>query len=240
MCGRYTLTQAEKALGRLIPLEEWKQIWEGRWQRFNVAPTQQMPIVFSREGRRVPAIMRWGFVPFYERDKPKPQAMINARSETIVSKAAFKRAAQKQRCLVPADGFFEWKRDGKDKTPYYFTLRGDEPFAFAALWEPATATLPAGFLLLTTGPNELMAPIHDRMPVIVQTERYDEWLSNEPLDADGFAQLCSAYPASEMAARPISSLVNSPKNDGPEILALPAEMPPKFSREDLTGQGELF
>lgn len=246
MCGRYTLQRAEKALGRVIPQDEWESIWEGKWihHRFNVAPTQHMPIVLSKGGRRAPAVMRWGFVPFYEREKPKPQALINARSETIATKAPFKRATQSQRCLVPADGFFEWKREGERKTPFYFTLRDEEPFVIAGLWESAGGNAAEGYLLLTTAPNELMASIHDRMPVILHPEAWDEWLAPEPLSAERLAQLCTAYPAEEMSARPVSALVNSARNDSPEILTAPAtaeeEMPKKIARGDLSGQAELF
>ena len=245
MCGRYTLQQAEKALNRVIPIDEWIRIWVGEWihHRFNVSPTQKMPVVTASDGRRTPHQMRWGFVPFYARAQPKPQALINARSETILVKTPFKRAAHKQRCLVPADGFFEWKRDGDRRQPYYFTLRDEEPFAFASLFEPATDTLPAGYLLLTTRPNCLMEPVHDRMPVILQPDAYDEWLANEPLPDDRLMQLCAPYPAEEMMRRAVSPLVNSPRNDSPEVLAafpdVPVPLPDKITPADLSGQGEL-
>ena len=169
MCGRYTLRRADKAI-ELATGEPSRLEWR---ERFNVAPTQEMPVVRVRDGSRVVEAMRWGFVPFYERKKEKPRALINARSETIAVKAPFKRAAQRQRCLVPADGFLEWRREERSKTPFFVHLVSDEPFAFAGLWEPAAGEIPAGYLILTTVPNALMERIHNRMPVILRPKDYE-------------------------------------------------------------------
>ncbi len=206
MCGRYTLKRRDQAL-----LKVAGQTAAGP-DRFNVAPTQVMPVVLG-DGQRLIVEMSWGLIPFYARGDAKPKALINARSETALAKPAFKRSVFHRRCLVPADGFYEWERTEPVKTPWFIQLREEEPFAFAAIYEQGS-----GYCLLTTAPNALMSKIHNRMPVIVRPEHYELWLAPGEISVGDFARVCEPYDAVSMIARPASRLVNSPKNDGPEVL----------------------
>jgi putative SOS response-associated peptidase YedK len=206
MCGRYTLKRRDEALMHVAG-----KTLDGP-PRYNVAPTQTMPVVLG-DGERSVVEMPWGLVPFYARNAEKPKALINARSETALAKAAFKRSVHRRRCLAPADGFFEWEKTEPVKTPWVIGLRDDAPFAFAAIYEEQS-----GYCLLTTAPNALMSKIHDRMPVIVRPEHYDLWLAPGEISAADFARVCEPFDATAMVARTVSRLVNSPKNDGPEIL----------------------
>ena len=184
--------------------------------------------------------MRWGLIPYWEKsDKPKI-APINAKSEEAVNKPIFKQSVQKRRCLVPADGFYEWLRldEGKFKVPYDIRLKGGRPFVMAGIFEKATETRPATFAILTTGPNDLMRKIHDRMPAILDDEEAKRWLRLGDITPEEVAAVTAPYPADDMEANPISSLVNSPRNDGPEILEPVAFNPPPPVSTPV--QGELF
>lgn len=139
----------------------------------------------------------------------------NARSETAEKFSAFKQGVARRRCLVPACGFYEWQEVGKVKWPHLFTLRAGEPFAFAGIWEPGEGDTPETFSILTTAPNALVAPIHDRMPVILTPEAMPRWLGSEPLAAEAFAELTRAVPAEAMAERAVSRFVGNTRNEGP-------------------------
>lgn len=217
MCGRYTLQDPEavaeaiRALGAAphdIP------------RRYNGAPTQQMPVVIQKAEALEQVILKWGIVPFFARKEAKPLQLINARSETAVEKPSFRQGIQKRRCVIPADGFFEWKRhpDGKSKTPYYIRLKGGRPFWIAGIYEEEAAPIPAGFLLLTTGPNALMEPIHDRMPVILTEEEARDWVRPGAITPESVAKACDSFPADQMEATPVSSVVNNARNDVPECV----------------------
>jgi putative SOS response-associated peptidase YedK len=216
-------------------------------QRFNVAPSQVvLTIAADKSGAPQLHQMKWGFVPYWEKS-PKPAiAPVNARSEEAFNKRMFSHAVQRRRCVIPADGFYEWKRDLTSKQPFDISLTGDRPFFFAGIYEAATELRPETFLLFTTKPNELMATIHDRMPAIIDGDKARQWIAPGPITEDSFVAMTESFPASEMKARPISSLVNSPKNDGPEVLANPepSPLPAKISRASLSApegiQGELF
>ncbi len=172
--------------------------------RFNIAPTQRVPVV-TGAGRLEP--MTWGIVPAWAKEQSK--ALINARAETIREKRTFKAAFSLRRCLLPADGFYEWRR--VDKRPYLLTLRGDAPFAIGAIWEPGEGV--GRCCLLTTFPNALLNPIHDRMPVIVRAEDWAEWLSPAELGGGSFERITTPYDAGEMSAVAVSPLVNSGRID---------------------------
>jgi putative SOS response-associated peptidase YedK len=191
----------------MLPFEEFTE--RPRW---NVAPSQLMPIVHLDEESR-PAIYaaRWGFIPAWAKDRPKVQP-INARADSVATSGLFRSAFQRRRCLVPADGFYEWRATGKAKQPFFFRRKDDELFAFAGLWDRWT---PGGsdetvetFTIITTSPNEIAAPIHNRMPVILRPEDYLTWLG-----AEGLEPLLAPCRAAEMEAFPVSKFVNSPKND---------------------------
>lgn len=225
MCGRYTLTRQEvvveelqAAIGASAQSEWWKP-------RFNVAPTQPAPVVTLRDGVRTIEMMRWGLVPHWAAGKDnKAPLMINARIEGVDTKPVFRDALARRRCLVPADGFFEWKRAGLGKgekpKPMYFHPRGRRLFAFAGLW--ARARTDAGEQLsfaIVTGPaNELVSRIHDRMPVVLSPDIYDAWL-DPGLDADGARALLGVPPVDDWIAEPVSTQVNSANNDEPSCIA---------------------
>ena len=200
MCGRYRLKDPKRAFAWLevVPQADFLP-------RFNIAPTQQVPVVNSAGSLEA---MQWGMVPAWRGEPAK--VLINARSETIREKRTFKKAFAQRRCLVPADGFYEWRR--VDKRPYLFELAGQAPFAIGGIWEPGEDTSRC-CLLLTTAANSLLASIHDRMPVIVRTEDRDEWLANGELGEVGFQRMTKPYSPEEMSAVAVSPIVNSAKVD---------------------------
>jgi putative SOS response-associated peptidase YedK len=248
MCGRYTITRQEglvedleAALGGQLKLDDAvaaNQWWKAR---FNVAPTQDAPVVTLRDGVHTLEMMRWGLVPFWAA-KPgaaKPPLMINARIEGIDTKRVFRDALERKRCLVPADGFFEWKREGKGKTakktPIWIHPEQHRFFAFAGLW--SRAKLPAGelhsFTIITGPPNELVAPIHDRMPVVLAREAWNAWL-DPSLSADGAHALLGVPPVDNWRAEPVSSWVNVADHDDPRCVEpAPAEEPAKPAQRSL-------
>jgi len=238
MCGRYTLTRQERAvedldaaLGAAAQSEWWKP-------RFNVAPTQPAPVVTLHDGVRTIEMMRWGLVPFWAgRDGKKAPLMINARKETLTGKAFFRDALARRRCLVPADGFFEWRRHnlakGDKPQPIYLHPATGKLVAFAGLW--ARAKTDAGeqlsFTIITGPPNELVKPVHDRMPVILDPAAYAAWL-DPTIDGDHARELLAIPPIGEWIGEPVSTLVNTATNDEPRCIE-PITAPPPV-------QGSLF
>lgn len=243
MCGRYRIKDTDELtehLRRTFGIPNW--VNDRNQARYNIAPSQDCPvIVLDDEGDVVvPAVMRWGFVPFWEKaDKPK-LAPINAQSETIASSGMFRQSLQKRRCLVPADGFYEWLRlDEKTKVPFDIHLKGGGSFFMAAVFEKPTSSRPATFAILTTKPNELMAKIHNRMPVILDDGEARRWLTHRELSSEEVGELTTPHPADDMEATPISSLINNPRNDLPEVLEPVAFTPPPPAPPKPV-QGELF
>ena len=178
------------------------------------------------------ARLRWGLVPRWAKDPKIGYRMINARSETVAEKPAFRSAFKQRRCLIPADGFYEWKRDGKDRQAYHIHLEDHAPFAMAGLWESWKS--PDGDVLesctiLTTSPNKLMEPIHDRMPVILDDNQANDWL-DPATPSEELKTMTAPYPTEKMNAYPVSALVNSPRNNSPECL----------EKQDILEQEELF
>lgn len=222
MCGRYTIRRLDilRALfAATPPLPGFEEFTER--PHFNLAPSQTLPVVrINSAGDRVMEGMRWGFIPFWTTGKPK-LAPINAKAETIATGRMFRQAFERRRCLVPADGFYEWKGTKPPKQPYFIHMRDDSPFAFAGLWDrwkPEPDAEPVDtFTILTTTPNKLMEPIHNRMPVILAAKDYERWLDNETKGAD-VADLLKPFPEKPMEAYPISTKVNNTKNDGPELI----------------------
>lgn len=218
MCGRYMITSSVEALRQLFHFEERPNLAP----RYNVAPTQAVPIVRrSDDGGRQLAMARWGLVPFWAKDLKVGYRMINARAETVAEKPAFRAAFKARRCLIPADGFYEWKAEAGGKQPYLIRLESSEPFAFAGLWErwtePESGERIESCAIIVTSANELVARVHDRMPVILAPNDHDPWLYGES-ERDDLQQLLAPYPAEAMTACPVSKAVNSPKNDGPELI----------------------
>jgi putative SOS response-associated peptidase YedK len=211
VCGRFTLTTPPELIAEHFGLDDVPPLGP----RYNIAPTQPVPVVRkTAQGRRL-EMLRWGLVPSWAGDPSIGNRLINARAETVADKPSFRSAYRRRRCLVVADGFFEWKRVGVRKQPMYIRLRDQAPFAFAGLWESWHRDQPDAVescTLITTGPNALLATIHDRMPVILHPDDYARWL--DPGAGDP-ARLLRPYPAAEMTAHPVSRRVNSPANDDP-------------------------
>ena len=173
MCGRYRLTRAEKMV------EKFDAEFSGELrQRYNITSTQLVPVVRATDSGRVISSMRWGLIPSWAKDAS--MAQINARSETILEKPAFKESSERRRCLIPADGFYEWRRSPNTKQPFHFGMKDDSLFAFAGIWDRWTSTegqIIESCAILTTTPNELLKDVHDRMPVILHPNHYHAWLT---------------------------------------------------------------
>lgn len=220
MCGRYTIQNSKRAE---VAYHALATLLETMGDRYNVATSQQLPVLTRGENGHVGQLMQWGLVPFWEKAERPKIAPINARSEEALSKPMFRQALQRRRCLVVADGFYEWHRVSQDlKVPFLIHMRDGRPFTFAGIFEEASESRPATFAILTTGPNKVMMPIHNRMPVILTAEGEERWLNDGPLDSQTLQGLSVPYPALEMEAFPVSRLVNSPKHDGRECI-LPFE-----------------
>jgi putative SOS response-associated peptidase YedK len=187
--------------------------------RYNAAPTQRMPVVRIVDDKRELALLRWGLIPSWAKDPKIGNSLINARGETVAEKPAFRSAFKARRCLVLVDGFYEWRKlPGGGKQPYRITMADGSPFAFAGLWErwdKGDEPLET-FTIITTTANELVVPIHDRMPVILDPADYDAWLES-PDTAIPMA-LIQPYPARRMSAYPVSTRVNSPRNDDAAVI----------------------
>lgn len=220
MCGRYTLTQPGEVLLDLgISDDEIEDLEPPLTPRFNIAPTQDLPVVRQKDGDRHVARLRWGLVPFWAKDLAIGNQMINARSEGVADKPAFKAAFKRRRCLVPADGFYEWQKVGKVKQPYYLQLADHSGIAIAGLWErwdkgPEPVE---SFTLLTTRANEKVAQLHDRMPVLLIGKQRDAWLDPDA-GADVLQGLFEPQPADLITFTPVSRLVNNARFDGPECI----------------------
>jgi putative SOS response-associated peptidase YedK len=219
MCGRYTLTVSARVLAEVFSAQEIA----GLAPRYNIAPTQPVVIVRAneRDGREMTRV-RWGLIPFWAKEAKIGARMINARGETVASKPAFRSAVKSRRCLVPADGFYEWMKTGAAKQPYLVRFSDRRPFAFAGLWEtwrPADGDAVESCTIITTTPNDLVSPIHDRMPAILPPSVHDEWLARGPIAEPRLEQILIPFPADEMEAFPVSTRVNTPVNDDPECVA---------------------
>lgn len=221
MCSRYFLD----ADGNVIAYTFHVPVHDRIRKRFNIAPTQDAPVVRANEqGQREVAMLRWGLVPSWAKDLAIGNRMINARSETAAEKPSFRNALRRRRCLVPASGFYEWTGEAGRKVPHAITVADQPVFAFAGLWEcwhdrtqpdaPPVET----FTLLTTGANRALAAIHDRMPVILRPSDHERWLFGKPEEA---AALLQPYPDEPVRERVVSTRVNNPRNESPDLLQAP-------------------
>ena len=232
MCGRFTQRMSWRELHELMDLVGTPLNLR---PRYNAAPSQDVAVIRSgdpgsRSGAsdgRTLAMLRWGLIPAWAKDPAIGHRLINARSETAAEKPSFRSAYRHRRCLIPADGFYEWRREGKTRQPWLFGLRGGAPFAFAGLWE--RWTVPAGAALtgslaerspgdtvetctvLTIAANETVAPVHGRLPIILPPDAYGSWLAGEDVPL-------APYPPDDMTAHPVSTLVNRPANDDPRCV----------------------
>jgi len=220
MCGRYTQTAAFDELALRFGVTVEDDDHEDLVPRFNTAPSLRVPVVVSADGGRRLVMARWGFRLAWM--KGGALAPINARAETVATSRMFQEALRRYRCLVPADGFYEWKAvpGQRRKQPYYARLKDGGLFAFAGLWMPghAAAGVPATCTIITTTPNELLAEIHNRMPVILDRADEDRWLDPRLRDAAGVLPCLRSLPAEQMEVYPVSTLVSSALNEGPELV----------------------
>jgi putative SOS response-associated peptidase YedK len=235
MCGRFTLALSAEAIAQAFALPSPPRLEP----RFNIAPTQPAPVIVAAgtvpfpkdveipdgEGDRQFTYLYWGLIPSWSKDPTIGARMINARAETVQEKPSFRTAFKKRRCLVVADGFYEWKGTGKSKQPYFFYVgnSGEQrhPFAFAGLWEhwrsPEGDTVNS-CTILTTEANNVLRPVHDRMPVILHPENYDQWLDPDFQKPEPLQSLLRPYDTDPMGSHAVSTIVNSPKNDTPQCI----------------------
>lgn len=214
MCGRYSFAVEDELIKERFGVSVRSAIYKAR---YNCAPSQELAIISNQNPDEL-MFFRWGLIPFWAKDPAIGNKLINSKAETIAEKPSFKNAFRKRRCLVPADGFYEWKKAGS-KTPYRIVLKNGDPFAMAGIWEKwvgAGGEIINSFSIITTVPNKLMAPIHNRMPVILLPEHEKMWLDDT--NETDLQKLLKPYPAELMTAFPVSTLVNSPKNDTKEVL----------------------
>jgi putative SOS response-associated peptidase YedK len=224
MCGRFTNRFTWSELVRLYRLTDQPAPPASNFPaRYNVAPTQMAPVVRLKDGRRELALLKWGLVPAWSKDATGGAKMINCRSETVAEKPAFRDAFQRHRCLVVADGFYEWQKTGeKDKQPYFITLKDNQPFAFAGLWEnwrprdggDALQT----FTIITVPPNEICATLHDRMPAILAPENWATWLGEGGAPPGAPKQLLRPFSSERMECWPVGKRVGNANFDDAELI----------------------
>ena len=234
MCGRYRLTAKERWLIAYFNIDPEDVEWAARW---NVAPTQEVATILEdrKEPKRRFRKMRWGLVPYWAKDASFGGNTINAVSETATEKPAFREPLRRRRCLIPADGFYEWKKTGSNKQAYHIGMADDGLFAFAGLWDTWNASDGREIVsctILTTEANALLKPIHNRMPVILNPQDYDRWLDPGITNPSRVADLLRPFDARLMRVYPVSATVNRVENDGPECA--------KEASAEPTGQGSLF
>jgi putative SOS response-associated peptidase YedK len=220
MCGRFSqaqIAELDREVFKLLSIPALPP-------RYNVAPTQEAAVIRETpaQGREL-VPLRWGLIPSWAKDPAMGNRMINARAESVADKPAFKDAFRERRCLVPSEGFYEWRKAARGKQPYYVRVLAGRVFAFAGLWERwwdrAGGDEHETFTIITTEPNELLRPIHDRMPVILEPRDYDRWLDPEHPDPEELRGLLKPYPSEQMSYYPVSAYVNKPEHEGPECIA---------------------
>lgn len=241
MCGRYTLRTKLNLLLQQFAVDASEEQIAQQWDiapRYNVAPTQLIPVVRLMDGRRELRMIRWGLVPPWAESPGKGAPLINAMSETVAEKPTFRSIIKNRRCLIPADGFFEWETIGKQKQPHYFGIRGFQPFAFAGLWQTWNKSDPPleSCTILTTHGNDLLSKLHDRMPVILSPNDYDLWLDPEQQDPAALKYLYEPFPASEMETYLVDAKVNKVANQGPDCI----EPLTNYGEQTRGEQTELF
>jgi putative SOS response-associated peptidase YedK len=219
MCGRYTNSakadELEKIFGisgKIPPLKP----------RYNIAPTQMIDAIIEQKEDRILTGFKWGLIPAWAKDDSIGVKMINARAETVAEKPSFKNAFKSRRCIIPATGFYEWQKTKGTKQPFYFFMKDQEPFGFAGLYEEwldkGTGELIETCTIITTTANEVLEPVHERMPVILKPKDYDLWLDQKMKDTDQLQSLLAPYPAKEMDSYQVSREVNSPSLDSPQLI----------------------
>jgi len=218
MCGRYRLSRRKQIIEEHFDSVSGDEDWS---PRYNVAPTQSVLVIRQnpKEAVRELSLFRWGLIPSWAKDPAGAAQMINARSETAATKPAFRDALKSRRCVIPADGFYEWMRTAKAKQPYCFEVNGGELFAFAGIWDrwkDPSGNWVKTCSILTTTPNAVTSPIHDRMPVILDPDDYDQWLDPGMTSVGAASELLKPYDARQMRCYPITTRINSAANDDAE------------------------
>ena len=221
MCGRYRLSRRKQIIEEHFDCGSEEPEWN---PRYNIAPTQPVPVIRQnpKEPVRELSLMRWGLIPSWAKDPSVAASMINARSETAATKPTFRDALKSRRCLIPADGFYEWQKTGESKQPYCFEVNGGELFAFAGIWDrwkDASETAVETCSILTTVPNSVTSPVHDRMPVILDPDDYDVWLDPGMKDVSAASDLLKPCDARLMRCFPVSTRINRVVNDDEECCA---------------------
>ncbi|MGI8933918.1 MAG: SOS response-associated peptidase [Phormidesmis sp.] len=217
MCGRFTQTSSGEAIAQTFSLKNTPD----PQPKYNIAPSQPVAAIAQPEDTREYRIFQWGLVPAWSKDPSIGNRMINARAETVAEKPSFRAAFNRRRCLILADGFYEWQRTGKQKQPYYIQLKNQEPFGFAGIWEQwesGDGSYLETCAILTTEPNELMQSIHNRMPVIVHPQDYETWLDPELQAGRHLQAVLRPYEAEAMRLYPVSTTVNNPRHETPECV----------------------
>jgi putative SOS response-associated peptidase YedK len=217
MCGRFSNRTPAEKIKEEFRVEEVPSIDA----RYNIAPTQKILGISQESNEREAVLFKWGLVPSWSKDPSMGARLINARSETVHEKPAFRESFKRRRCIIPADGYYEWQRTGGRKQPYYFIMRDERLFGFAGLWDRWKS--PEGEILetctiLTTEANEKARDIHDRMPVILSASDYDLWLDEDVCKLELLKELFRPYPSEEMSAYPVSTLVNNVRVDRAELI----------------------
>jgi putative SOS response-associated peptidase YedK len=217
MCGRFSLTQSAWAIAQTFQLSDVPNLTP----RYNIAPTQPIGTILQKAQRQF-QWMQWGLIPSWAKDPSIGNKLINARAESLREKPSFRNAFKRRRCLIVADGFYEWQKIDKRKQPYYIQMDDDKPFAFAGLWDtwqPPEGAAIASCTIITTSANAIVQPIHDRMPVILSPDRYTQWLDPTLTDTQVLQELLQPYNSDAMKATPVSSAVNNPANEKAECIA---------------------
>ena len=219
MCGRFTLTIDPTELKDMFGEYSFPAPFA---PRFNIAPTQPV-LVIPNDGQEKADFFLWGLIPSWAKDPTNANRLINARGETLAEKPSFRGSFKYKRCLILADGFYEWKAQPgtKTKTPYFIHMKDRQPFAFAGLWDEwhgPDGSQVRTCTIVTITPNELMTPLHNRMPVIVHPDAYAQWLDKTPQTPENLQPIIKPYPSDKMAVHPVSTLVNNPANDRAECV----------------------
>ncbi len=216
MCGRYTLKTPIDVLAEYFEVEDYPS---SLTPSYNIAPTQEVAAVIEEDDERKLEMFRWGLIPSWAKDPAIGNKMINARAETVSEKPSFRTAFKKRRCLIVADGFYEWQKTDSGKQPFYIRMKDASPFAFAGLWESwDKGEEIRSCSIITTDANDVMDEIHHRMPVILHPENYGVWLDQGFEDKEALMDLLKPYPSKEMQAYPVSRRVNKPANNEPSVM----------------------
>ena len=216
MCGRYTLRTPVETLVERFEIDEYPS---SITPSYNIAPSQGVAAVIAENGKRKLEMLHWGLIPSWAKDPEVGNKMINARAETVAEKPSYRKAFKERRCLILADGFYEWQKTDSGKQPFYIRMEDESPFAFAGLWESwQNGREIRSCTIITTSPNEVAAQVHNRMPVILHPEDYEMWLDPDFDEREPLTTLLKPFPAEAMEAYPVSRKVNRPANNDPEVI----------------------